>query len=178
MNWPWLFFSFRGRINRARYWLAMLIYVLFAVCLWSIAWALTWFDIVRAGFGHPEVFRGMRVAFDFAYWFAGLAISAKRLHDRDKSAWWLLLLYLAPFGAILPGYVGLLNADLGGMAVRLAFLAVGAFFVWFFVELGCLPGTRGYNRYGRDPLGKAYIAAGNVHGSGRVTTLTSRGLGL
>jgi uncharacterized membrane protein YhaH (DUF805 family) len=26
----------------------------------------------------------------------GLAIGAKRLHDRDKSAWWLLVFYAAP----------------------------------------------------------------------------------
>src|SRR5215472_14717955 len=28
--------------------------------------------------------------------FAGLAVATKRLHDRGKSAWWLLLFYLVP----------------------------------------------------------------------------------
>ncbi len=174
MNWRWLFFSFRGRINRAKYWFAMLVYVLIGVAFLFIPWALSWFGILPAGFVHTAVFQGIHVAFDFAYWFSGLAVSAKRLHDRNKSAWWILLLYVVPLAAILPGYLGLLNADLGGMAVRLGILAAGAFMVWFFVELGCLAGTHGYNRYGRDPLGKSSIETRNGRGSGRAA-LTSRG---
>jgi uncharacterized membrane protein YhaH (DUF805 family) len=52
-----------------------------------------------------------------------LAAQVKRWHDRDKSGCWVLI-QLIPF--------------------------VGAF--WSFIELGCLPGTFGPNRYGPDPI--------------------------
>jgi len=53
-----------------------------------------------------------------------LAIAIKRYHDRDKSGWWILILFIPLVG-----------------------------FIWFLIELGCLPGTPGPNRYGPDPLG-------------------------
>ena len=56
------------------------------------------------------------------YW-GFFALSAKRLHDRGKSAWWLLLLFVPLFG-----------------------------FLWLLVELPFLPGTAGENSYGPDPL--------------------------
>ena len=49
----------------------------------------------------------------------GLAVVVKRLHDRDKSMWWLLT-YLIPF--------------------------IGP--IWMFIELGFLDGTPVENRYG------------------------------
>jgi len=48
----------------------------------------------------------------------------KRYHDRDKSGWWILILFIPLVG-----------------------------FIWFLIELGCLPGTPGPNRFGPDPLG-------------------------
>jgi uncharacterized membrane protein YhaH (DUF805 family) len=41
--------------------------------------------------------------------------------------------------------------DLGGGFIIL--LAAAAIAIWGFVELGCLRGTPGPNRYGADPLG-------------------------
>jgi uncharacterized membrane protein YhaH (DUF805 family) len=48
-----------------------------------------------------------------------VAVGVRRLHDRDKSGWWLLLV-LVPILGIL----------------------------WSLVELGFCPATRGANRYG------------------------------
>jgi uncharacterized membrane protein YhaH (DUF805 family) len=52
-----------------------------------------------------------------------LAIQVKRCHDRDRSGWFLLI-------SLIP--------------------IVGA--VWLFVELGCLRGSVGDNRFGPDPV--------------------------
>ncbi len=54
-----------------------------------------------------------------------LAVAARRLHDRDKSGWWLLLGLIPFVGAII-------------------------LFVWFVQR-----GTIGANRYGADPVDDA-----------------------
>ena len=60
-------------------------------------------------------------------WMSIVAM-AKRCHDRDKSAWWLLV-------ALIP--------------------VVGQ--IWWLVELGCLRGTDGRNRFGIDPTQPALV---------------------
>jgi uncharacterized membrane protein YhaH (DUF805 family) len=76
---------------------------------------------------------------------SSLAVATKRLHDREKSAWWLLVFYLLP--ALLDGM-----ANLAGDASLVFSLASLAVSIWAFVELGCLRGTTGDNQYGPDPL--------------------------
>lgn len=53
-----------------------------------------------------------------------IAVCVKRLHDLDMSGWWLLV-------SLVP--------------------LVGSFFM--FIVPGCMPGTRGPNRFGEDPRG-------------------------
>ncbi len=78
--------------------------------------------------------------------WVGLALGAKRLHDRDKSAWWLLLFYF------VPGILGTTADRIGGGTGIILHIAGFAITVWAFVELGCLRGTVGPNQYGPDPL--------------------------
>ena len=52
----------------------------------------------------------------------GIAVSVRRLHDLDKSGWWLLICLIPLVGAII-------------------------LIVWF-----CTKGTEGPNRFGTDPL--------------------------
>jgi uncharacterized membrane protein YhaH (DUF805 family) len=56
--------------------------------------------------------------------FMGFAVAAKRWHDRDKSGWWSLIAFVPIVGGL-----------------------------WMLIELGFLPGTRGPNRFGPDPIG-------------------------
>jgi uncharacterized membrane protein YhaH (DUF805 family) len=82
----------------------------------------------------------------------GFSFTTKRLHDRGKSAWWLVVFYL------VPGVLGQFAeaAWFGGAAgmVMHYVLALAAFAltIWGFVETGCLRGTAGLNTYGPDPL--------------------------
>ena len=75
------------------------------------------------------------------------ATSIKRLHDRDKSGWWMVPFFVAPglynqFADRLPdSYFMMLPA-----------LIVLVFYVWGFVEMYCLKGSRKTNRFGADPL--------------------------
>lgn len=99
MSWWRLFFSFRGRINRAKYWLALAVYVLLSLAPWFGAWALGWLGIVQFEIGGTAVFRALNTASNYVLWFSCFAVGAKRLHDRDKSGWWLLVIYLTPVAA-------------------------------------------------------------------------------
>jgi len=60
----------------------------------------------------------------------GIAVTVRRLHDRDMSGWWYL-------GVAVLGQVPYLGA-----LIQLGFLV-----------LMCLPGTPGPNRFGPDPKG-------------------------
>ena len=73
-----------------------------------------------------------------ALMWSSLSISVRRLHDRDKSGWWILM-----FG-VLPGVLGVLPVV--GALLSLPFS------IWAFVELGCLRGAQGPNKYGENPL--------------------------
>jgi uncharacterized membrane protein YhaH (DUF805 family) len=149
MRWQWLFFSFQGRINRAKYWLAVLIYVagmVFIAFVLAEGLNLGW----SGGTGGLVVGLTIFILY-FVLVVSGLAVGAKRLHDRGRSGWWLLVFYL------LPSVLSVISDAIGGASGS---QAIGGLFslipfgiwIWAFVELGCLPGTAGPNKYGPNPL--------------------------
>src|SRR5262249_42370310 len=77
-----------------------------------------------------------------------VAIGVKRLHDRDKSGWFLLLFWGMPLGVDqLTDYVE--NIPAAEWALHIIALAL---WIWGLIELGFLRGTTGPNRFGADPL--------------------------
>ena len=126
MDWRWLLLSFEGRINRAKFWLGILVLMaiyLVAYAIIGVAFGGTFTYDVN---GMPE-FNGAVWPVILILWVIGFymsfAIYAKRWHDRDKSGWWTLIVLVPIIGSI-----------------------------WLLVECGCLPGTEGPNRFGPDPL--------------------------
>jgi uncharacterized membrane protein YhaH (DUF805 family) len=144
-----MLFSFRGRLHRAPYWVATLALMLMLV----VGFLVTFIVTARASsigeglLGLAVVMAVLLVTHIPPLWIA-LAVGAKRLHDRNKSAWWLLLFYLAP--ALLN--LAAEKAAGSGVAFTVAGIAVS---IWALVELGVLRGTAGPNRYGADPLAAA-----------------------
>ena len=137
-------FGATGRIGRAKYWRSVLIYLggglMTAVIL-----------LTAAGIAAPLlVVMVVVVLIPWLLW--GASLTTRRLHDRDKSAWWIVVFYL------VPGVLGqVANAAwLGGVAAMALHsglaLAGFALTIWGFVEIGCLHGTAGANSYGPDPL--------------------------
>jgi uncharacterized membrane protein YhaH (DUF805 family) len=140
-----LFFGFKGRINRAKYWLAILVFVIISLVLAIIAY----------GVGDLLAFQALSLIVNIVVFISGLAVGIKRLHDRDKSGWWILLFYIVPsvlFGlGVALTFFGIEAGGTGIVGV-LVYLAGFAVLVWAFIELGCLRGTIGANQYGPDPI--------------------------
>jgi uncharacterized membrane protein YhaH (DUF805 family) len=145
MNLGWLLCSFRGRINRKPYWLTALGMLAYMAVVALVASA-----VARS----PEGALGLVFAGLLPAIWAGLAVAAKRLHDRDKSAWWLLVFFVLPSVLERMGdSAGAAGGAPAGMALYFAAFVVS---VWGLVELGFLRGTAGPNRFGPDPLQPAY----------------------
>ena len=144
MSMMQLLFSFRGRLNRKRYWMTVI--VTMAVIILLLLLALVMIREQRFEFAALTVVI-LFILYIPLIWI-GLAIGAKRLHDRNKSAWWLLVFYALP--GIL-STVGNRMDDLGFLILHVVSFAIS---LWAFVELGCLRGTSGPNQYGPDPLSK------------------------
>ena len=80
-------------------------------------------DVVLGSFDNKSGIGVMSGIFSLIALYPSLAVSVKRCHDRNRSGWFLLIGLIPIIGAI-----------------------------WLFIELGCLRGTEGINKYGRDPL--------------------------
>lgn len=81
-----------------------------------------------------------------------LCNGVRRLHDRGKSGWWLLLFWALPNG--LSGgarQLAMTHSIPDGMAMTLLALC-GLLFLWGLAEMGFLKGDSGDNRFGPDPL--------------------------
>jgi uncharacterized membrane protein YhaH (DUF805 family) len=168
MDYKRFLFRFEGRINRARYWLATLVILcsmisvlllLAAICLVfgiptgpltiniigiSASFQLSDDDVASKAGLFPQIVTVLTTLV-FAWFYA--AASMQRLHDRNKSSWWMV-----PFVAAT-GLYGQLGDRLdGSWAAVLVGLAVIIFFIWGLVEMYCLKGTCGPNRFGPGPL--------------------------
>ena len=135
-----LLFSFSGRINRAKFWLAALIYVVFFFGTVGIA--------MMVASSIDTIFYAALIAY-IPLIISGLAVGIKRLHDRDKTGWWLAVFYLTPLLINLLGIYVLGDAGTLNSILMVASFAIN---IWAIVELGCLRGTIGGNQYGGDPL--------------------------
>jgi uncharacterized membrane protein YhaH (DUF805 family) len=90
----------------------------------------------------------------FVIWFL-VAAAIKRLHDRNRSGWWILAFLVAP--AVLSNMVDRIDDEsyaATALALSLAYAAFGLK-AWGIVELMFFKGTRGPNRFGPDPLAPA-----------------------
>jgi len=144
-------FSPHGRVNRAKYWLYVVVsaaILIILVAVISLIFARQLYD-PRGGFNFPPgVLVGVGVVYVLLL-VVGIFVGIKRLHDRDKSGLWLLLFYLVPM--VLSWISAILSRNGIGALFALASVIVS---IWALVELGFLRGTVGPNRYGEDPLAR------------------------
>jgi uncharacterized membrane protein YhaH (DUF805 family) len=139
------YFSFNGRANRQRYWLTTL-----AILALYIGGAVVGALFIAIPMLGGLIFLPIVVS---ALW-ATLALSTRRLHDRNKSGWWLLPMYVPATFLGVTGSI-LSNTDTGAGAF-FSMLSL-PFYIWMLVELGCLKGATGPNRFGDDLLQPAAL---------------------
>jgi uncharacterized membrane protein YhaH (DUF805 family) len=92
------------------------------------------------------------VAYILLGWLPQLSVTVRRLHDTDRSGWFIFMLTLVAIGAV----VAVVFVGMGGgqAALPLILLIMSAPLIasiWFMIVL-CLPGTHGPNRFGPDPI--------------------------
>ena len=85
IDWMDLLFQFDGRINRAKFWLGIVVVAVINV-------------IASALFRGNSVFIAFLIT--LALLWPSLAVAIKRWHDRDKSGWWLLIVLIPLIGWI------------------------------------------------------------------------------
>jgi uncharacterized membrane protein YhaH (DUF805 family) len=137
------YLSFRGRSNRARFWLT-------TVAVWVIT-----FVGAAVSVGLTSLSPFLAVLFLPIYLaaiVASLANGARRLHDRGKSAWWLILFVGLPVLLLMPAEIARAAGPEAAAFPALFALLSLPISIWAFVEMGCLRGTSGPNKYGDDPL--------------------------
>jgi uncharacterized membrane protein YhaH (DUF805 family) len=89
----------------------------------------------------------LNVLFMPVFLWVFLATTVKRLHDRDRSGWWMV-----PF-FVIPGLYDRIADWLPDSywVLPLALISI-ILFLWGFIELYFLKGSRKTNRFGADPL--------------------------
>jgi uncharacterized membrane protein YhaH (DUF805 family) len=144
LDFKYLFTSFDGRINRAKYWAGTIILAIVSIVAGFIIGAI---------FGASTLGAILVALVTIALFYPGYAVAAKRFQDRDKPS--VTALYgLVPvlIASLLQafGLTGTPNQPNAlGWICTLVTIGVG---LWFLIELGILKGTPGPNRFGGDPL--------------------------
>ena len=164
-----LLFSFKGRIQRLYWWVT-------TIAVGAAAGAATTIlNVAAKSAGQVEInpdtqfveptgiFGAAVAAVGLANMWINFALSVKRLHDRDRTGWWLLvqtlLLVLTVFLVVLA--IAMPEEQRSAWWAIAAPVGIAAFVIsiWLFVEIGFLKGTQGPNRYGPDPLGASQADA-------------------
>jgi uncharacterized membrane protein YhaH (DUF805 family) len=172
MSYAWFLFRFDGRITRAKYWLATLILLCWMIfTLLSLSHLADLFGITAGPFSVdlggisasielpeniPAAARAswfplaVNISMTCAFAWPYAAVSIKRLHDRNKSGWWVI-----PFIVATGLYSEFGDRLAGSWAKPFVGLAAFVLFIWSLAEMYWLRGTRGPNRFGPDPLAPA-----------------------
>jgi uncharacterized membrane protein YhaH (DUF805 family) len=119
-----LFLSLDGRIGRGQFWLGFVGLLIMSIALQILFTMFGFSTQIDPLTGElPEGFAiALFVPMLITLW-PSICVYGKRYHDRNKSAWWMMIAFVPIIGII-----------------------------WMIIELGFLRGTEGSNHYGSDPL--------------------------
>ncbi len=150
--------QFSGRSTRREFWMWVLFLVIVSIMLAILDSVLGLGGATEyggsslntptiTGYGYGAGVHGgwLTNIFGLAVIIPNIAVSVRRLHDTDRSGWWILL-PMAPYfaGAALMFMGSLL---IGGILAFGGFVCAIVLLVWY-----CTRGTTGPNRFGPDPL--------------------------
>lgn len=134
--------DFQGRTARREFWYYVLAYI---VCYIAIA-------IIESIIGTTFI-RGL---FTLALLLPSLGVSVRRLHDIDRSGWWILIGVVPAFIGAFLSLMAFMSGSVGfGLFVMgviwLACLAAFVLLIYWYAQ----PGTPGANQYGEPPAAPA-----------------------
>lgn len=154
-----MLFSANGRIRRRDFWLWTVVVLIAANVIDLISHkVLTGHPVSQYILDRGQMFTSTGTSFGIAVWsmllvvqWPMICLNAKRWHDRNRTGYIAVALAIVNLAVLVcqgfhlvyvarstPAYWGLLVVG----------LVVG---IWPFVELGCLDGTKGPNKYGPSP---------------------------
>lgn len=139
--------DFTGRAPRAEYWWYALALIIAFVVL----------SIIESILGLKGMIGGMYGPLTGLLWLAtfvpGLAVGVRRLHDTNRSGWWLLLMVPYALTAIL-AFIAFASGSFAGLASAGFLGIIGMLCALGLLVLMVLPSTPGDNRYGPNPYGE------------------------
>ena len=142
--WQFLF-SVQGRISRSQFWLKWFLPV---VAIYIVLEIILVAAVASGNTATVGVIFVILLIFSLITLWPGIAVLVKRIHDRNKSGWLALALYVP---LILYYIVVAAGGQQNAAAIVLSLVVLGVG-IWFFIEFGCMRGTVGANQYGADPL--------------------------
>ena len=121
-----LLFGVHGRVNRAKFWLVALgIFVLEVIIFAAVGGSTAMSADPQQAMANLGPVAGVALfVFGVVALWISIAVAIKLYHDRNKSGWWVLIVFVPIIGGL-----------------------------WYLIECGFLRGTPGPNNYGPDPLG-------------------------
>ncbi len=123
---------FRGRAPRAEFW-----------CFFLFTTVLSFAVLPLEGVLREEMVEGIDLAISLAFLSPSLAVTIRRLHDRDRTGWWALL--FAPIT-----WFGFFPPQHGDPMAVLLYPGLIALLAGLIMLVS--PGSEGANRFGPDPL--------------------------
>ena len=174
MEWMFLplkrYAEFSGRSRRKEYWMWVLFVVITTLVLMFLdsmlglggrATSTSTYGPSGVGYGanmHGGVLTSL---FSLAILIPAIAVAVRRLHDTNRSGWWILLPIIPYCAAFLFGGAAMMGAASGSSAGMMAgaglagiFLLIGFVCAIVLLVFMCLPSTPGENRYGPNPYGE------------------------
>lgn len=144
--------NFNGRAQRKEFWMFYLFYMIFAIIAMVVDNILG--TVFTFGEGYYEVRAAsgwISLLYGLALMIPTLAATVRRLHDTNRSGFWLLY----PFLTIIPILLGIMISsagfiELGIFLVAISYLAMIGLFITVFV-FTVLDSTPGTNNYGPSP---------------------------
>lgn len=89
--------DFNGRASRSQFWWFELFTFIISTCFSILFTGFTYLDMT----GVSEIIYGINVVVGLALLLPSLGLSVRRLHDINKSGWWLLIGLIPLIGTIL-----------------------------------------------------------------------------
>ena len=144
--------DFSGRAPRAEYWWYTLAVVIGYIVV-SIVESIIGIDKTVGPYGYLSVLLMLGTL------VPSIAVSVRRLHDTNRTGWWVLL-PIIPYGiGIALAGPAIMSGSMAGLGVAGIFFMIGLVCAIALFVFMVLPGTKGDNSYGADPYAGGAAAA-------------------